>query len=64
MGQGGVPLAGKFPVERWSESDEFMNAVGILTVRQADVLEDYEYLKGRIQYITDAVASESSSQGF
>jgi hypothetical protein len=61
MGQGGVPEAGKFPVDQWSGSDEFMNAVGILTVRQNDVLEDYVYLRTRIQSIAAAIASESSN---
>ncbi len=61
MGQGGVPVAGKFPVDQWSGSDEFMNAVGILTVRQNDVLEDYEYLRTRIQNIAAAIASEASN---
>jgi len=60
MGQGGVPAAGKFPVDQWSGSDEFMNAVGILTVRQYDVLEDYEYLRTRIRNIAVAIAAESS----
>ncbi len=61
MGQGGVPVAGKFPVDQWSGSDEFMNAVGILTVRQNDVMEDYEYLRTRIQNIAAAIASEASN---
>ena len=60
MGQGGVPVAGKFPVDQWSGSDEFMNAVGIYTVRQNDVLEDYKYLKNRIRNIAVAIAAESS----
>ena len=60
MGQGGVPVAGKFPVDQWSGSDEFMNAVGIYTVRQNDVLEDYKYLKTRIRNIAVAIAAESS----
>jgi hypothetical protein len=38
-----------------------MNAVAILTVRQADVLEDYEYLRTRIQNIAAAIASETSN---
>jgi hypothetical protein len=59
MGQAGVPVADKFPVDQWSGSDEFMNAVGILTVRQYDVLEDYEYLKTRIQNIAATIASEA-----
>jgi hypothetical protein len=61
MGQLGIPVAGKFPVDQWSGSHEFMNAVGILTVRQIDVLEDYEYLKSRIQSIAAAIASEASN---
>ncbi len=60
MGQLGLPVAGKFPVDQWSGSDEFMNAVGILTVRQIDVLEDYEYLRTRIRNIAVAIAAESS----
>ena len=60
MGQGGVPVAGDFPVDLWSGSDEFMNAVGILMVPQADVLEDYAYLRSRIQEIAAAIASEAS----
>jgi len=61
MGQLGLPVAGKFPVDQWSRSDEFMNAVGILTVRQIDVLEDYEYLRNRIQNIAAAIAAEVST---
>ena len=61
MGQGGLPVAGKFPVDQWSDSDEFMNAVGIYTVRQNDVLEDYEYLRTRIQSIAAIIASEASN---
>ncbi len=60
MGQAGLPIAGKFPVDQWSGSDEFMNAVGIYTVRQNDVLEDYQYLRTRIQSIAAIVASEVS----
>ena len=60
MGQGGVPVAGKFPVDQWSGSDEFMNAVGIYTVRQNDVLEDYEFLRTRIWNIAVAIAAELS----
>jgi len=37
-----------------------MNAVGIYTVRQNDVLEDYKYLKTRIRNIAVAIAAESS----
>jgi len=61
MGQGGLPVADKFPVDQWSGSDEFMNAVGIYTVRQNDVLEDYEYLRTRIQSIAAIIASETSN---
>lgn len=60
MGQGGVPIAGDFPVEQWSDSDEFMNAVGIYTVRQNDVLEDYQYLRARIESIAAIIASEAA----
>ena len=59
MGQAGLPVAGKFPVDQWSDSDEFMNAVGIYTVRQNDVLEDYRYLRTRIQSIAAIIASEA-----
>jgi len=59
MGQAGLPVAGKFPVDQWSGSDEFMNAVGIYTVRQNDVLEDYRYLRTRIQSIATIIASEA-----
>ena len=61
MGQGGIPVAGNFPVDQWSGSDEFMNAVGILTVRQNDVLEDYVYLRSRIQEIAAAIATAASN---
>ena len=61
MGQGGVPVAGDFPVDQWSGSDEFMNAVGIYTVRQSDVLDDYQYLRTRIRNIAGAIASEASN---
>ena len=61
MGQAGVPVAGDLPVDQWSGSDEFMNAVGIYTVRQADVLEDYQYLKNRIQSIAAVIMSEASN---
>ncbi len=59
MGQAGLPVAGKFPVDQWSGSNEFMNAVGIYTVRQNDVLEDYRYLRTRIQSIATIIASEA-----
>jgi hypothetical protein len=38
-----------------------MNAVGIYTVRQNDVLEDYQYLRTRIQSIAAIIASEASN---
>ncbi len=60
MGQGGVPVAGEFLVDQWSGSDEFMNAVGLYTVRQDDVLEDYQYLRTRIQSIAAIIDSEAS----
>ena len=60
MGQGGVPIAGNFPVDQWSGSNAFMNAVGIYTVRQNDVLEDYQYLRTRIESIAAIIASEAS----
>ena len=61
MGQGGVPIAGNFPVDQWSDSNEFMNSVGIYTVRQNDVLEDYQYLRTRIESIAAIIASEASN---
>lgn len=61
MGQAGVPVAGEFPVDQWSDSDELKNAVAIYTVRQADVLEDYQYLKKRIQSVITIIASEASN---
>jgi hypothetical protein len=60
MGQGGVPIAGDFPVDQWSESNELMNAVGLYTVRQNDVLEDYQYLRTRIESIAAIIASEAA----
>ncbi|HEY5646162.1 MAG TPA: hypothetical protein VIS76_09485 [Pseudomonadales bacterium] len=60
LGQAEVPVAGDLPVERWSESDQFMNAVGILTVRQYDVLEDYRFLRNRIRRITAAIEVETA----
>ncbi len=38
-----------------------MNAVGIYTVRQNDVLEDYQYLRTRILSIGAIIASETSN---
>ena len=58
MGQGGAPRVGRFPVERWSESDAVMNGIGIYTVRQNDVLEDYRYLGERIRSISAILAEE------
>ncbi len=60
MGQAGIPVAGDFPVDQWSGSDEFGNAVGIYTVRQNDVLEDYRYLSARISRISAILGSEIS----
>jgi hypothetical protein len=59
MGQAGLPVAGKFPIDQWSGSEEFMNAVGIYTVRQNDVLEDYKYLRTRILSISTIIESEA-----
>lgn len=53
-------MAGNFPVDQWYESDEFMNSVGILTVRQNDVLEDYQFLRDRIESIIIAIEEYSS----
>jgi len=39
-----------------------MNAVGIYTVCQADVLEDYQYLKNRIRSIAAIIASEAANR--
>ena len=58
MGQGGAPRIGRLPVERWSESDAMMNGIGIYTVRQNDVLEDYRYLSERIRSISEILAGE------
>jgi hypothetical protein len=60
MGQAGVPIAGNFPIDQWYDSEEFMNWLGILTVRQNDVLADYEFLEIRIQNISEAVAEQIS----
>jgi hypothetical protein len=38
------------------------NAVDILTVRQNDVLADYEYPRVRIRIIAAEIASEASNQ--
>ena len=55
MGQANVPVADDMPTERWAESSEVMNAIGIMTVRQYDLLEDYEYLRGRIVEIASLI---------
>jgi len=60
MGQGGAPTIGTFPVEQWPRSNEFMSGVGLYTVRQADVLEDYSYLGERIQSIISMLVTEST----
>jgi hypothetical protein len=60
MGQGGVPIAGSFPIDQWYYSEEFMNALGILTVRQSDVLADYDFLRLHIQNISEAIAEQIS----
>lgn len=60
MGQADVPIAGDMRIAQWSDSDEFMSAVALLTVRQNDVLEDYEYLRNRIRNIAAAIESEVS----
>ena len=59
MGMRDIPPAGEVPYEQWSKSDEFMSDLGILTVRHMDTLEDYEYLKTRINNIVAAIAAES-----
>ncbi len=61
MGQAEVPVAADMPVDRWPDSEEFMSAVGILTVRQYDVLEDYEYLRTRILNIAAAIEAETAN---
>ena len=58
MGQGGAPIVGKFPVEDWSRSNDFMNGIGLYTVRQTDVLEDYRYLSDRIKSISVLLGTE------
>jgi hypothetical protein len=60
MGQGGVPIAGSFPIDEWYDSEEFMNALGILTVRQSDVLADYDFLRLYIQNISEGIAEQIS----
>ncbi|WOJ95558.1 hypothetical protein R0137_09860 [Congregibacter brevis] len=59
MGRAGVPVASDFAISQWSMSDEFMNSVAIYTVRQADVLEDYQYLKTRIESIAAMITPNS-----
>lgn len=60
MGQGGVPIASNFPIDQWYDSEEFLNSLGILTVRQNDVLEDYEFLGTRIENISAAITQQIS----
>ena len=60
MGRGDIPVAGDFPVDLWAGSEEFMNAVGLLTIRHNDVLEDYDYLRTRIRNISAGIARELS----
>lgn len=60
MGQGRLPVLGRIPVEDWARSDEFLNGVGIYTVRQSDVLDDYEYLKARIHNVAAAIEAQRS----
>ena len=62
MGMRGIPPAGVVPYEQWSQSDEFMSDLGILTVRHMDTLEDYAYLRDRIDNIVAAMAAESSDR--
>lgn len=59
---GGIPIAGDLPVERWAESDEFMSAIGALTIRHNDSLADYEELRKRIRSISASLATEVSNQ--
>ncbi len=58
LGKDGLPTGAKVPLEQWSTSDEFMSGVGLQTLRQIDVLEDYEYLKTKIEKISAAIAAE------
>lgn len=37
-----------------------MNAIGIITVRHIDVLEDYDFLRTRIERISAALAAQAS----
>jgi hypothetical protein len=62
LGMGGLPASGKAPFEQWSSSHEFMNAIGIITVRHIDVLEDYDFLRARIESIGTALAAQASDQ--
>ena len=60
MGMGGLPASGEVPYEQWSGSHKFMNAIGIITVRHIDVLEDYDFLRARIESISAALAALAS----
>jgi len=62
MGQAEIPVAGDMPTAEWAASDELMNGIGILTERQYDVLDDYDYLRTRIRNIAAAIASERSER--
>jgi hypothetical protein len=62
MGMGGLRAAGEVPYEQWSGSHEFMNAIGIITVRHIDVLEDYGFLRARIENIGAALAAQASGE--
>jgi hypothetical protein len=62
LGMGGLPASGKAPFEQWSSSHEFMNAIGIITVRHIDVLEDYDFLRARIESIGAALAAQASGE--
>jgi hypothetical protein len=62
MGMGGLPASGEVPYEQWSSSHEFMNAIGMITVRHYDVLEDYDFMRARIERIGAALAAQSSGR--
>ena len=62
LGMGGLPASGRAPFEQWSSSDEFMNAIGIITVRHIDVLQDYDFLRVRIKNISAALEAQASGQ--
>ena len=62
MGMGGLPASGEVPYKQWSSSHEFMNAIGMITVRHIDVLEDYDFLRARIESIGAALAAQASAE--